>query len=77
MIKHKGAPTCTSCQMEATSHSVEGGRAAWADLRISRMQSVGSGIQDLSRMDWSGPEVVCTVCFAALPNKGKISMGGA
>ena len=44
---------------------------------IRRIQSVGSGIRDLGKMGWSGSDVVCAVCFAALPSEEKVSMRGA
>ena len=65
---------CTSCQMAMMFRSAEGDRAEQAGLRITWLQSVGAGLQNLSRMGWNCPKVVCTICFEALPVEEKASM---
>ena len=38
---------------------------------ISRLQSMGVGLSDLIKMGWNSPDMVCAVCFTALPSEEK------
>ena len=60
---------CTSSQLRERFLSAEGG--AVTGKPISRLQSMGVGFSDLIRMNWNGLDVVCAVCFTALPKEEK------
>ena len=67
MIKHKGAPHVHLLQ---TSSDLPLCRRRQGRLGkpFRRLQSAGDGIASLTQMGWSGPETLCKVCFAALPD---------
>ena len=67
MIKHKGAPHVHLLPTEGDVPLCR--RRGHIGRPISRLQSMGVGFFDLIKMNWNGPDVVCSVCFAALPDE--------
>ena len=68
MIKHKGAPHVHLLPAEGDVPLCRR-RRGHIGKPISRLQSMGVGFSDLIRMSWNGPDVVCSACFAALPDE--------
>ena len=70
MVKHKGAPHVHLMPDEGDIPLCRR-RRGHIGKPISRLQSMGVGLSDFIKMNWHGPDVVCSVCFAALPDEGR------
>ena len=68
IVKHKGAPHVHLLPNEGDTPLCRRCRGH-EGKPVSRLQSMGVGLPDLIKMNWNGPDVVCTVCFAALPDE--------
>ena len=68
MVKHKGAPHVHLMPEEGDIPLCRRRRGRLGKP-ITRLQSMGVGLPDLIRVGWSGPDAVCSVCFAALPDE--------
>ena len=68
MVKHKGAPHVHRLPAAGDIPLCRRRRGS-SGKPLSRIQSLGVGLPDLANMGWSGPDVVCVACSAALPRE--------
>jgi len=66
MVKHRGAPHVHLLQMNSDLPLCRR-RQGRLGKPVKRLQSAGDELSGLTRMGWNGPETLCKVCFAALP----------
>ena len=66
MIKHKGAPRVHLLPGDGDVPLCRR-RRGQIGKPIVRMVSMGTGLSELRQMGWGNPDVVCAICFAALP----------
>ena len=68
MVKHKGAPHVHLMPEEGDIPLCRRRRGR-VGRPITRLQSMGVSLADLIKVGWNGPDAVCSICFAALPDE--------
>ena len=68
MVKHKGAPHVHLMPEEGDIPLCRR-RRGHVGKPITRLQSMGVSLADLIKVGWNGPDAVCSICFAALPDE--------
>ena len=66
MIKHRGFPRVHLLPGDSEVPLCRR-RRGQIGKPIVRMASMGTGLSDLRQMGWGKPDIVCTICLAALP----------